>query len=171
VTAVRFSPEVEFLVATNLTIELGQGAKETLQNVPGSNSSKIGSVNLSGVDDRISASSIGLGCVHERTSDGVKGTLFFLLVTETNSKWLGKEQHVGDLAPTVGVDLSCEIGGDVARTEFWLCQRGLRNERECSGVKHHITVNYKRIWHRNAQVIHTKCYPARMALARYCICP
>jgi hypothetical protein len=60
VTAVRFSPEVEFLVAANLTIELGQSAEEPLQNVPGSNGSKISSVNLGGVDDGVSASSIGL---------------------------------------------------------------------------------------------------------------
>ena len=118
VHTVRFSPEVEFLVAANLAIELGQSTEETLQYMPCSNSGKIGGIDLGGVDDGISASSIGLCCVHERSSNRIKGPLLFLLVTETNSERLRQEQHIRNLIPTVRVDLGCEIGGDVARAEF-----------------------------------------------------
>jgi len=86
--------------------------------MPCSNGGKIGGIDLGGVDDGISASSISLCCVHERSSNRVERSLFFLLVTETDSERLRQEQHVGNLVPTVRVDLGCEIGGDVARAKF-----------------------------------------------------
>lgn len=117
-TTITFSPEVELLVAANLGIELRQSTEESLKDVPSCNSCKVGSINLCCVDDRVDASSIGQSCVLKRTSDRVQRALFFLLITETNTEWLGQEQHVRYLIPTVGIDLGGKIGGNVARTKF-----------------------------------------------------
>lgn len=118
IPSIRFSPEVELLVASNLSIELRQSTKESLQNVPGSNGGKIGGVDFGGIDSGVSTSCIGLGRVLEGASDRVERALLFLRVTEANTERLGKEQHIRDFAPTVWVDLGCEVGCDIARTKF-----------------------------------------------------